>query len=1386
MSSDDKQPPGNEPPERDHSGDEAVRTDSSSSPMRVVGIGASAGGLGALKKLFATVPEQPGVCFVVVVHLSPEHESHLANLLQQHSRLPVQQVTDKTPLTANHIYVIPPDFNIDAIDTHLHLSELEEQRHKRAPIDHFFRTLAEAHKEHAVGVILTGTGADGTFGLRRIRERGGLTIVQSPDEAEYDAMPRSAIAAGVADLVLPIEKIAAQILRVDGVPQGIALSEGDSGPAEKEAATLHKILSEVSTHTGHDFTHYKRTTIMRRIGRRMQLHHVQNLDDYLRLLHRHDDEVKDLLEDLLITVTQFFRDPEVFEHLETKVIPQLFKGTTREDRVRVWSVGCATGEEAYSLAMLLLDEEARHTVKPKQLQVFATDIHEAALGKAREGIYPVSIEADVSDQRLSRFFEKGNEHYRIRKAVRERIVFAPHNVLRDPPFSRLQLISCRNLLIYLQRDIQQQLMSMFHYALEEDGYLVVGTSEGVESDLFQCENKQYGLYRRRSVPGHRHPASNTSLNSRFRHREDQDGANMTPAAGYGVLHEHAVELYAPPSILIDPDGELVHYSARAGRFLHMAGGTPTNDVFRLLPEPLKFELRTAVHTSRDNGGSYRSRPISLLIEGTQCQVVLRVQRVDQPRINGYFLVIFDEIEAPEGTDPDDKSLPHDANIRGLEAELTQMKKRMQSLIEEHEAAQERNQAYNEELESTNEELRSTMEELETSKEEMQSINEELTTLNQENHHKVEELNQLSSDLENLLTATHIATVFLDRDLHVLRFTPSMASLFNLTDSDRGKSMADLAHQFGYGQLKEDVGKLLKQLTPVEREISNEQGQWYLARLQCYRTNDDRIEGVVITFIDITKRKEFERELLHAKDIAERVIDTVRNPMLVLSNDLRAEFSNKAFEQYFKLPSDDIRGLSVYDLDNGPWKNPHLREVLERILPDNRDFNDFEIEHTFDNGAVRSLIVSARRIDHLELILLACEDVTERKQARQAIERSRDLLEEKVAERTAELHQQSKCLRHLVRDLTSAELRERKRMASVLHDDLQQILVAVKMQLGMARTRLKEKSSIKTLDQAIQSIDESINITRDLVRRVTPQVLYEHGLIPALKWLSEEMSRRHGLKTRIKAVKEELPLPDASKTLIFDSLREMLFNIVKHANVDSATVEVRQHPDRLSITVSDEGSGFDVATKAAESDKSHFGVFSIDHRIEAIGGTLTIDSAPGKGTRVCLEIPVTATSADDQTVQTEPPAELIPSSDATERDATVVRVLVADDHALVREGIVQVLKQIKRMKVVGEAGDGIEAIAGVDRYHPDVVLMDVNMPRMDGVAATREIRRRWPQTLVIGLSMQEANGESVHAITEAGATAFLPKSDNSNQIVETIFRLMNAKQNTKKRTGTTTS
>ena len=470
-------------------------------PLTIVGIGASAGGLAALKRLFSQMPERPGVAFVVVMHLSPEHESHLTELLQPHCPMPVQQVNATVPLEADHVYVIPPNANLNTIDTHLRLTELEEKRYRRAPIDHFFRTLGNTHDGSSIGIVLTGTGSDGTLGLRHIRECGGVTIVQDPEEAEYDGMPRSAIATGEVDLVLPLAEMPSHVLRIAKTRPRVSKGGEPSPPTgNDQERLLQKIFAQVRARTGHDFTSYKRSTIMRRIGRRMQIHQIEDLQGYLELLRSQRGEVLQLFEDLLITVTEFFRDDEVYQLLIDKTLPRLFESKGARDRVRVWSVGCSTGEEAYSLAILMLEEAGRRDLRP-QIQIFASDLHETSLKRARDGVYPDSIASAVSAERLERYFVQEGGTYRVRSEVRELVVFAPHNLLKDPPFSHLDLIVCRNVLIYLQRDVQQDVAALFHFALDPDGLLLLGSSETVdESELFTAEDKRHCLYRRRSVP----------------------------------------------------------------------------------------------------------------------------------------------------------------------------------------------------------------------------------------------------------------------------------------------------------------------------------------------------------------------------------------------------------------------------------------------------------------------------------------------------------------------------------------------------------------------------------------------------------------------------------------------------------------------------------------------------------------------------------------------------------------------------------------------------------------------------------------------------------------------------------------------------------------------
>ncbi len=921
-----------------------VSAEAARSDLVIVGIGASAGGLSALKQLFAAVPDEPGVAFVVVVHLAPKCESHLAELLQPHCKLPVIQITGDTEIGPDRVYVIPPGANLNSVDTHLRLSKIEERRRDRAPIDHFFRTLATTHDGRSIGVVLTGSGSDGSFGLRWIKEHGGVTIVQSPREAEYDSMPRSAVASGFVDLMLPLAEIPAQLLRIAEIRPQISVEAPEPPPQEVDARDLEQILAEVRAHCGADFTVYKQSTVLRRINRRMQLRAVESLRKYLEFLRKDRTEPAALFEDLLITVTEFFRDREAFDVLEKEIFPKILAEKDADDGVRIWSVGCSTGEEAYSLGMLLLEHCWSHDIHP-QIQIFASDLHERSLAVAREGVYPESIVQDLGPERVNRFFTKHHGSLKIRKELRELVIFAPHNLLKDPPFSGIDLVSCRNLLIYLKREAQERAAAIFHYALKPDGLLLLGGSEFIdESELFVPENKPHRLFRRRDVRPTEPRIQALQLHGRVggRPSEEHTIEPERPRPGYGDLHARVVELYGPPSVLVSERHNVVHYSATAGRYLEMPGGEPTDNVFKLVREPLRVELRALVHAASVGNRVARSRPIDLVVDGEPARVMLRVRPAGE-ELQGFVLVMFDELDTDDAEQRGGRREADDFTAQEFEAELSLYKERLQQVIKEDENSQEEMRASNEELQSANEELRSTLEELETSKEELQSMNEELATVNQENRHRVEELSQLSADLQNLLAATDIATLFLDRSLRIVRFTPQVGELFSVRSVDRGRPLSDLTHRLGDAPLHEDAARVLEKLVPIEREVRAESGRWYLCRVLPYRVSEDRIQGVVITLIDITERKDNEERM---KLVMAELNHRVKNMLAIVESTASQTFHHSpdpaAFREAF---SDRLRALSNAHqlLTRSEWTGASLRDlVLAELLVKAGDEQRFDL------------------------------------------------------------------------------------------------------------------------------------------------------------------------------------------------------------------------------------------------------------------------------------------------------------------------------------------------------------------------------------------------------------------------------------------------------------
>lgn len=950
----------------------------------VVGIGASAGGVKALQEFFEALPEQVGAAFVVIMHLDPEAHSEMAAILSAKTSMPVTQVEETAQLEADHVYVIAPNRQLHITDDQISAPPFEEPRGQRAPIDMFFRSLAGQHGE-AVAIVLTGAGADGAIGVKAIKEAGGIVLVQDPNEAEYTSMPRSAIATEVADAILPIKELAAMLVQLLQSRQAIPKIL-ESTPED----LLRRILAHVRSRTGHDFSQYKRPTVLRRIARRVQLTRHDTLESYLTYLQSNVEEAQALFGDFLISVTTFFRDPEAFKALSDQVIPRLFEGKEAPGVIRVWVPGCATGEEAYSVGILLLEEAARRDVQP-EIQVFGSDLDAGALAVAREGRYPSTIENDISEDRLARFFRREGDHYRVRRELRDIVLFASHSLLKDPPFSRLDMVSCRNLLIYLDRDLQSQACSIFHYGLNPGGMLFLGSSENAEhpKGLFRPIDREAHIYQslipsakqRPTLPAllPTHPvAERPPLLTR--------STSAVTATNDAAVHRQMLERIAPPSILVDLTHRAIHVSGTAGRFLQPSAGTVTTDIVDLVREDLRLDLRTALHRAFERGEASLSSPIVLNLQGLSRRVYLQVKPVsDDEQLSRHALVMFIEGETLE-LNADDKAtndVEEQAGhgvVQKLQQELQLTQNQLRTMREESETTNEELRAANEELQSINEEYRSTSEELETSKEELQSINEELQTVNTELKLKLESISRAHNDLQNLMAATDFGTLFLDTNLRIKRFTPRLADLFNVTTNDEGRPITDFTHELDYDDMAEQARSVLNDLVPVEREISGRKGGWYLVRMRPYRTIEDKIDGVVATFVDITERRRVEEALRQSEEQLRqemRLVELSRSPIFVWDFDDGIMQWNRGSEELYGFSRDEAIGQRKQVLLQTTVPGSSF-EILRLSLIESGSWSG-QIRQRAKDG--RELIVESHielmSIDGRRLVLESTRDVTDR-------------------------------------------------------------------------------------------------------------------------------------------------------------------------------------------------------------------------------------------------------------------------------------------------------------------------------------------------------------------------------------------------------------------------
>ena len=842
----------------------------------VIGIGASAGGLGALMRFFEQMPAGNGMAFVIIFHLSPTHESNAAEILQRATRMPVIQVVGTTTIEADHVYVIPPNHDLTMSDGHLHLAEPTRVSGRHVAIDLFFRTLGQVHKERAVAVVLSGTGTDGAAGLARVKECGGVTMVQAPEDAEYDGMPRAAITTGMVDFVSSVVDMPQRLidlwanarritLPADAAETMTVLAEDTIQAARQAEEALRDIMALLRSYSKNDFRHYKRATVLRRIERRLQVTELSDLPSYRNYLREHAEEAKPLLQDMLISVTNFFRDRGAFEALERTVVADLLSGRKAEDGVRAWVAGCATGEEAYSVAMVLREQLDLANLAC-DMQVFATDIDERAIAVGRTAVYPESIMTDVSPTRLRQFFSKDQEQFQVNRRLREKVLFARHNILRDPPFSRLDLICCRNLLIYLDREAQTRVLEMFRFALKPGGYLFLGLSEAAEAapNLFTVVDKKNRIYRVnplahsiRHLPFPVEPARELSPALQ---RKTPRAEPVLPSSA--ELHRRFIEQVVAPSVLVDAQHEALHFSQDVGRFLLASSGEPSRNLLSNVPPELRIELRTALFQAEHTGMPVVTRPTVVARAGGHAAIVLTVRYFGEPgSAAGLSLVMFEELaETPPVGAGAREEPPDQLAFDQLEYEITQLKNQLDETIAHADTSTEDLKASNEELQAINEELRSASEERETSKEELQSINEELITVNFELKVKVEETGKVNDDLQNLMTSTDIATVFVDRELRIKRFTPQAAGIFNLIASDINRSLLDITHKLDYDTLAHDAAEVLRTLILVERSVISGDGRQYLAQMRPYRTSDDRIGGAVLTFVDVTELRDAEKKI----------------------------------------------------------------------------------------------------------------------------------------------------------------------------------------------------------------------------------------------------------------------------------------------------------------------------------------------------------------------------------------------------------------------------------------------------------------------------------------------------------------------------------------------
>lgn len=1320
----------------------------------VVGIGASAGGLSALLRLFENMPAASGMAFVVILHLSPKHESNADSILQRVTRMPVLQVVDRVKIEPDHVYVIAPSMQLAMTDGSLVVTDMQRPRGQHIAIDAFFRTLAESQFERAIALVLSGTGADGAVGIGRVKEKGGVIVVQHPGDAEHDGMPLAAIATGQVDFILPVAEMAQKLLdlwqnasTIELPPMGVeALDHAhpvDIDDSANGEQALQRILGLLRVHTGHDFRQYKRATVLRRLERRMQVRAMHSLPDYVRLLEADASEYKLLLNDLLIGVTNFFRDREAFEVIEREVLPGLFRDRKPTDEVRAWSAGCATGEEAYSMAMLLADQAALMP-SPPNYQVFASDIDEGAIAIARAGLYPTSIVTDITPARLRQHFTREDGRYHIRKALRDRILFAVHNLLRDPPFSRIDIISCRNLLIYLNRDIQQRVLETFHFALRPGGYLFLGSSESADSvdELFVPVDKKNRIYRARAavrtfVQHRSSQGAPADLNLPEPRHPVSSGRRQASLAD---VHQRALAQFAPPSVVVDTEHNIVHMSERAAQFMRLVGGEPSRDILALVLPELRIDLRSALYQVQNSGVSVEGRHVSMARGGRPCIVSMTVRPFrDEEAAQDFLLVTFTETERSVDQPTDDGRGPgDDVVLSQLEAELQRKKQQLQETIEHAEVSNEELRAANEELQAINEELRSATEELETSKEELQSVNEELITVNYELKLKVEETGKANDDLNNLIASTDIATIFVDSAMRIKRFTPRAADIFSIIPSDAGRSLLDLTHRLDYKELADDVALTFNSLRMVEREVRSHEGRYYIVRLLPYRTIEDRIEGAVMTFFDITGRREAEEQLRAGEARMRLVAESTKDYAIITMDAAGCVTSwNRGAARMFGWREDEVLGMNLGFLFLPEERERGLpAEEMQRARRDGRAIN--ERWHVRKDGSQLFCSGEITQIQNGEYggYAMIARDDTER--VRHDNERERTLFSEQRGRNDAE---NASALKDEFLAVMAHELRHPLNLIHI-NVELLSRLPETRHSPVVARSAGVIRNAV--LSQA-KLIDDLLDMSRVHTGKLTMSMA-RIELAPLVQGAVDAMRADPAAARLAISLQDDPPCLRvmADSVRIEQVVMNLLSNAVKFTPPGGAVaVALAREDGNARIDVVDTGQGisagflpqvFDMfAQPGSVTTRSKGGLgigLALVREIVALhGGRVeAFSEGVGKGARFTVWLPLLGEGGDQ------------PQADGGHgaQDIAGVRILLVDDV----EDVVSTCQALLEMHgaVVIGATSGQQALEILAQQDVDLLVSDISMPGMDGYAllkAARQLPRhaRLPAIAVTGMARE---------------------------------------------------